>query len=199
MKNYIIIGLSILVVILYLLKGCSKPIPPKEIVIRTIDTIYKSDTIINYVEKEHTNLTPIIIIKDTSLKHDRIDLSDTSIFWSTYIYKIKDSLLDATILAYSQSRPQIDFKYKLKSFQINDTILIKDSVYKEIRIDKNKLYLGSEMLVSPLLSQVYIGASFEHKRGHLFNLDVGYDLNTNNKLIKVGYKRKLKLWQKGTN
>lgn len=193
MKNYIIIALSILVVILYLLKGCNKPIPAKEIVIRTTDTIYKSDTIINYVEKEHINLRPTIIIKDTSFKHDRIDLSDTSIFWSNYIYKIKDSLLDATISAYSQSRPQIDFKYKLKNFTIKDSILIKDSVYKEI--DKNKLYLGSEMLVSPLLSQVYIGASFEHKRGHLFNLDLGYDLNTNSRLIKVGYKRKLKLWK----
>ena len=194
MKNYIIIGLSILVVILYLLKGCNKPTPPKEIVIRTTDTIYKSDTIINYVEKEHTNLSPTIVIRDTSFKHDRIDLSDTSIFWSTYIYKIKDSLLEATISAYSQTRPQIDFNYKLKSFQINDTILIKDSVYKELRIDKNKLYLGSEMVVSSLLSQAYIGASFEHKRGHLFSLDLGYDFNNQQRLIKVGYKRKLKLW-----
>ena len=195
MKNYIIIALSILVVLLYLLKGCNKPLPPKEIIVRTTDTIIKTDTIINYVEKEHINLTPTIIIKDTSFKHDRIDLSDTLAFWSTYIYKIKDSLLDATISAYSQSRPQIDFKYKLKNFTIKDSILIKDSVYKEVIIDKNKLYLGSEMLVSPLLSQVYIGASFEHKRGHLFNLDVGYDLNTNSRLIKVGYKRKLKLWK----
>jgi len=195
MKNYIIIGLSILVVILYLLKGCNKPIPPKEIVIRTTDTIYKSDTIINYVEKKHTNLSPTIVIKDTSFKHDRIYLSDTSIFWSTYIYKIKDSLLEATISAYSQTRPQIDLSYKLKSFQINDTILIKDSVYKELRIDKNKLYLGSEMVVSPLLSQAYIGASFEHKRGHLFSLDLGYDFNNQQRLIKVGYKRKLKLWK----
>jgi hypothetical protein len=190
MKNYIIIALSILVVILYLLKGCNKPIPPKEIVIRTTDTIYKSDTIINYIEKKHTNLSP-----DTSYKHDRLDLNDTSIFWSTYIYKIKDSLLEATISAYSETRPQIDLSYKLKSFQINDTILIKDSVYKELRIDKNKLYLGSEMVVSPLLSQAYIGASFEHKRGHLFNLDLGYDFNNQQRLIKVGYKRKLKLWK----
>jgi len=195
MKNYIIIALSILVVILYLLKGCNKPIPPKEIVIRTIDTIYKSDTIINYVEKEHTNLSPTIVIKDTSFKHDRIDLSDTSIFWSTYIYKIKDSLLEATISAYSQTRPQIDFKYTLKNYEINNTTLIKDSVYKELRIDKNKLYLGSEMVVSPLLNQAYIGASFEHKRGHLFSLDLGYDFNNQQRLIKVGYKRKLKLWK----
>ena len=75
MKNYIIIALSILVVILYLLKGCNKVQPLKEIVIRTTDTIYKSDTIINYIEKKHTNLTPTIIIKDTSFKHDRIDYS----------------------------------------------------------------------------------------------------------------------------
>jgi len=116
-------------------------------------------------------------------------------FCSTYIYKIKDSLLEATISAYSQTRPQIDLSYKLKSFQINDTILIKDSVYKELRIDKNKLYLGSEMVISPLLSQAYIGASFEHKRGHLFSLDLGYDFNNQQRLIKVGYKRKLKLWK----
>ena len=186
MKNYIIIALSILVVILYLLKGCNKPLPPKEIVIRTTDTIIKTDTLVNYIEKEYTNL-----IVDTFF----INSNDTSTFSSSYIYKIKDSLLEATILAKAEKRPQIDFKYKLKNFTIKDSILIKDSVYKEVIIDKNKLYLGSEMLVSPLLSQVYIGASFEHKRGHLFNLDVGYDLNTNSRLIKVGYKRKLKLWK----
>jgi hypothetical protein len=51
------------------------------------------------------------------------------------------------------------------------------------------------MVVSPLLSQAYIGASFEHKRGHLFSIDVGYDFNNQQRLIKVGYKRKLKLWK----
>jgi len=189
MKNYIITGLIILIAILLFLKGCDNK--PKEVIktVHTIDTIYKSDTIINYIEKEHTNLTPNVIIKDTSFKHDRIDLSDTSVFWSTYIYKIKDSLLNATISAYSQTRPQIDFKYTLKNFTIKDTILIKDSIYTEKLINKNQLFFGSEVVVKPMFTQLYLGLDFKHKKGHLFNISAGYDLRDNEPLIKVGYKR----------
>lgn len=183
MKNYIILGLSFIVVILFLLRGCNKPLPPKEIVIRTTDTIVRIDTITDTLTFYHTNILPIRV--------ETMDLSDTNQFKFKYYYPIEDSLLNGSITALSNDRPQIDFTYKLKTFTINNQTTIKDSVYKEVRIDRNKLYLGSEVLVSPMLSQAYIGASFEHKRGHLFNIDLGIDFNTNNKLIKVGYKRKL--------
>ena len=188
MKNYIITGLIILIAIILALRGCEKP---KEVIktIHTRDTIYKSDTIINYIEKKHSNIQPTKVIRNTSFKPKGMDLSDTSVFWSTYLYNIKDSLLNATITAHSQSRPQIDFKYKLKNFTIHDTLLIKDSVYVEKLEQRNKLYFGSEVVVEPMFTQVYLGLDFAHKKGHLINLSGGYDLQNNNPLIKVGYKR----------
>jgi hypothetical protein len=181
MKNYIIVALAILVVILFLLRGCNKPLPPKETVVRIIDTIIQFDTIVDTFEVHHTELIPI--------KVETMDLSDTNLFLFKYHYPIQDSLLDGTIIALSNDRPQIDFSYKLKQFTIDKNTVIKDSIYKEVVINKNKLYLGGEMLVSPFLNQAYVGVSFEHKRGHLFNVDLGFHFNNNQRLIKVGYKR----------
>ena len=66
---------------------------------------------------------------------------------------------------------------------------IKDSVYREKLINKNKLFIGGSVAVNPLMSNINIGLSFYQKRGHLFEGSVGYDLQGNHKVISVGYKR----------
>jgi hypothetical protein len=179
MKNYIITGLVIAIAVILFLKGCEKP---KEIIktVYTRDTIYKSDTIVEYITNEHYNL---------SVDTFYLTPNDTSSFLSTYVFPVKDSLLEATILAKSKTRPIIDFKYKLKNFTIHDTLLIKDSVYTEKLELKNKMYFGSEVVVKPMFTQLYLGVDFAHKRGHLFSLSGGYDLRDNEPLIKVGYKK----------
>jgi hypothetical protein len=188
MKNYIIVGLLITIAIILFLRGCKTP---KETIktVHTRDTIFTTDTVINYVEKEHINIKPIIIRDSIPFESITNDSGDTSVFYSTYIYPVKDSLLEATISAYSQTKPKINFKYKLKNYTIHDTILIKDSVYTEKLSLKNKMYFGSEVVVKPMFTQVYLGVDFAHKKGHLFNLSGGYDLQNEQPLIKVGYKK----------
>jgi hypothetical protein len=142
------------------------------------DSTHTSDTIVKQVTKEHYNLKV-----DTFF----ITSNDTSKFASNYIYQIKDSLLEATIIAKSEDRPQIDFNYKIKNYTISDTIRIKETLTKEII--KNKMYFGSEVVVKPMFSQVYLGADFVHKKGHLLGASAGYDLQNNNPVFKLQYKR----------
>ena len=161
LKDYIIIGLFIFIAYLW---QCRKPIVKENIKeVRTTDTIYSSDTIVNYITKEHFNV-----------KLDTIILNDTSI--NTYLYKIKDSLLYASIIAHSQMRPKIDFKYTLKNYEIKDTILIKDSVYKEGEI-KSCVLIGGEL--SGNRNNFGFGPSltYSHKKG--VNYSLRYDVINN--------------------
>ncbi len=177
MKNYIITGLVVLIAVLLMFTCNQKP----KVITKTfhqIDSTHTSDTIIKEVVKHHHHL---------KLDTVYIDSNDVNGNLSHYVFKVKDSLLSATITAKSETRPEIDFKYKLKQFQINDTIRIKETFTKEIV--KNKLYFGSELIVKPMFTQVYLGVDFAEKNGHLFNLAGGYDLRTDEPVLKLGYKR----------
>lgn len=158
LKDYIIIGLFIFIAYLW---QCRKSIVKENIKeVRTTDTIYCSDTIVNYITKEHFNV-----------KLDTIILNDTSI--NTYLYKIRDSLLEASILAYSNERPKIDFKYTLKNYEIKDTILIKDSVYKEGEI-KSCVLIGAEISGNKNNFGFSPSLTYSHKKG--VNYSLRYDL-----------------------
>lgn len=184
-QNIIIIALAI--VIFYLLQ-CRKPqIKTETKEVRFIDTIFKTDTLVNYIYKEHKNLQPDVIIVDSLPKETILsDFSDTSIFFSTYVYKVKDSLLDATISAYSQTRPQIDFNYTLKNYTIHDTLLIKDSVFRQDI--KNAFYIGAEISGNKTNFGFSPSLTFSHKKG--VNYSLRYDVI--NKTI--GIKLEKKLW-----
>ena len=191
MKLERILIIVLFLIIIYLFQ-CRKPTQieiPKEV--RYIDTIYKTDTLVNYIYKEHTNLQPTTIVVDSNLSNNTIlsDFSDTSVFFSTYIYPIKDSLLEATISAYSQTRPQIDFSYKLKNFTIHDTVLIKDSVYK-LQPKVNSFYIGAELSGSQNRFGFSPSFTFSHKKG--LNYSLRYDLINK----EVGFKFEKKLFGK---
>lgn len=169
LKDHILIGLFILIAYLW---QCRQPII-KEIIkeVRTTDTIYSSDTVVNYITKEHFNV-----------KLDTIILNDTSLFWGTYLFKIKDSLLDAEIIANSQTRPKINFKYTLKNYEIKDTILIKDSVYKEGEI-KSCVLVGAEISGNKNNFGFSPSLTYSHKKG--VNYSLRYDLINNIIGVKV--------------
>lgn len=169
-KDLIIIGLFLFIAYLW---QCRKPIVKETLKeVRITDTIYSSDTIVNYITNEHFNLVPVVI-SDTNRG---IDLSDTSLFWSTYLYKIQDSLLDASIIAHSQMRPKIDFKYTLKNYEIKDTILIKDSVYREGEV-KSCVLIGSELSGNKNNFGFSPSLTYSHKKG--VNYSLRYDIINN--------------------
>lgn len=184
MKNYLIIALSVIVVILFVLRGCEKP---KETVktVRYTDTIIQIDTVINEVTKIHTKLKPTYVFIDSS----RMDLSDTNEFRHTFVYNIHDSLLNATIsVKETDYMPELDFKYTLKNFTINNTTTIKDSVYTKEQILTNKLYIGGSFVHNSIVNYAFLGVSFAEKNGNLFDVGVGVSLY-GNITYQVGYKK----------
>jgi len=185
MKNYLIIGLSVLVVLLLILKGCEKK--PKEVIktVRFTDTIVQIDTLVNTIHVNHTKLKPTYIFIDSS----GIDLSDTNEFKHTFVYNINDSLLQATIsVKEKEYYPELDFKYTLKNFTINNTTTIKDSVYTKEQILTNKLYLGGSLVHNSLNNYAFLGVSFAEKHGNLFDIGVGTSQN-GNITYQLGYKK----------
>lgn len=188
-KDYILIGLIALVVFLFMRNGCSEPVVKvKEV--RFTDTTYlpgKTDTV--YFTRYIEDIQPSIIRDSIPFDSIMDDFGDTSVFYSTYLYPVKDSLLEATITATSQTRPKIDFEYTLKSLHTTDTIQIKDSIYVKEQIITNKLYMGGGFSVQPLMRQMYFGATFAEKRGNLFEAGVTYDFESNSPMVSVGYKK----------
>lgn len=184
-KNYIIGGLLVFILFLSLCNPKKSKIEYKK-----GDSIYliTTDT---FTETIHVPITETVYIKSEPLQveytHTGIDLSDTNEFKTglrTFYYVKKDSLLDGSILVNALERPHsVNFEYSFKQKTI------KDSVYVEKVISKSKLFGGGEVVVDPMMSQMYLGLDYYHKEGHLFNFSLGYDLQNKNKLIKFGYKR----------
>ena len=174
LKDLIIVGLFLVIIYLF---TCNKPnTVVKEKTVRFTDTIVEVDTIVNEIVKNHYNISEI---------HDTIVFKDVPLGLDTFYYPIKDSLLEATITAYSIERPYINFDYKLKQFEIKERTLIKDSVYTE----KIKSYLSvGAMLVGSKNSFGFAPQiQYNHNSGN--NLGVGYDVINRN--INISYTKKL--------
>lgn len=183
MKIREILIVALLIVVVYLLQ-CRKPIVQEvKTEVRVTDTIFSSDTIIDYIYVQHHDLQPNEVIKDTS---KGIDLSDTNVFWRYWVYNITDSLLEAKITAHSQTRPGLDFQYTLKNYEIHDTLIIKDSVHTFEQL-KSAMFFGAELSGSQNRFGFSPSLTYSHKSG--MNYSIRYDLI--NKEIGVGFSKKL--------
>jgi len=167
------------VIIVLLLFTCNKkPSKPIRILSHTSDTIVLHDTIIDTLEVHHTQMLPS--------KTDTLILSDSNTFKHKYYYPIKDSLLEGSIIALSNDRPQIDFSYKLKNYHTSTHTTIKDTI---VLSNRGFLY-GGDVVVSPLFSQISAGLSYQFDRGDVIDVSVGRDFNNKHNIIRVGYRRK---------
>ncbi len=194
MKNYIIIGLSILVVILCLYNSCRKvniKTNNNNVFEHYSDTAHYSDTLGIWSDTiRYKKLIPSYISIDTN----KMDLSDTSTFRTKYHYLIQDSLLNATITATSQDRPDVSFSYTLKNHTITNNISVKDSTYVKEIVRARSLYFGGEVAISPF-SQAYLGIDYADRKGNLFGISQGYDFVNQNPITKISYKRNIN-WKK---
>lgn len=179
MKNSIIIGLISLVSLISLYSGCSK----KNNVKNEIVTKTTYDTIPVFI-----NDTIYYTVNDFKLDSNK-SITDTTVF--TY-YKEMETVKDGQrftaklkINTFSPSLKDITIDYQFKGNKIHSNTV--KSVYKV----KNKVYLGFEL---NNINDIYAGVDFAHKKGLLFGVSVGYNLNNNQKIIKFSLKKKLKLW-----
>ena len=179
-KDFIIIGLAL---VIFYLSTCNKP--------QTIETEktehYKDSTTTitidsSEIEGSHKNLTAIqkrdsIITKDsTVLVYDTIPVEAIPLGLDTFYYNIKDSLLEAKITAFSKERPYIDFDYKMKSFEIKERTIIKDSVYHE----RVKSYLSAGVMLTGSQSSFGFAPQLQYNHKTGINVGIGYDIINRN-------------------
>lgn len=173
-----VIVLSGALMLLLLFTCNNKPSKPSVVISHTSDTTIVHDTIVDTLIVQHTHIIPS--------KIDTLILSDSNTFRHKYYYPVKDSLLDGLITAKSNDRPQIDFKYKLKNYHTSTYTTIKDTIV----ISNHGFMYGGDVVVSPLLSEISVAASYQNKKGNLFDLSIGRNFTLNQNIIKLGYRRK---------
>ena len=116
-------------------------------------------------------------IRDTFLKEGTYNINK-------YEYKINDSLLSGTIFATSPIKPEIDFKYTVKSFNIKDSIVIQ-----ELK-DYRGLFYGGSILIKPFATEVYFDAAKSFKNGNQINASIGRNLEDKRTVFKIGFLKK---------
>jgi len=169
----------IIVLLILLFFTCNKP--PKTVT--KSEVYHTSDTIIKFDTVHHTRLKVNNIIDLDTVVMYQVDTFEYGFALHEYHYKINDSLLNATIVAKSPFKPDIDFNYNIKQFTIKDSVFVKEKSLKGF-------YYGGEAVVYPLLSQMFIGVAYQDNRGQLFDISAGRDFENKTNLIKLGYKKR---------
>ncbi len=137
------------------------------------------DTTIQYVNVYHESIELDTIIEtktDTLIEYGYYNNDE-------YHFKINDSLLDGVIVAKSPFKPEIDFNYTLKNYTLKDSTVIT-------KRDLRGFYYGGEIMVEPLLSQMFIGVAYQDNKGQIFDISIGRDFQSESNLIKLGYKKR---------
>lgn len=146
---------------------------PYEVLVEIHDTIERIDTFHHHhIKLDSVHITDI----DTVINDYKYTLGE-------YHFPIKDSLLDGVIIARSPFKPIIDFKYKVKSYTIKDSTILRENNYSGF------LY-GGRVAVSPLLTQMSVGVSKQFRSGDLLNIEVGRDFSNELNIVTLSfYKR----------
>jgi hypothetical protein len=177
-EHIIIAGLFLYILFLSM---CKDPkVVTDTVVERYSDTTVVHDTVETEITKHHWHLQPS--------NTDTVYLTPEYIATlDTFVFNINDSLLDARITALSKSQPVINLDYKIKQFEIKETITIKDSVVVE-RF-KKQLYIGA--IIGGSQNSFMFAPKFDVLTENGIVYTGGYDVI--NKSIIVGLSKKISL------
>ena len=178
----LIIGAIIMAIILLTCNGGQeiKTVTKTEY-IKGKETI-KWDTIKKTITEIHTNMEV-----DTFFAAP----GDTNPNMHVFVYPVKDSLLEGTIKATAEIKPQIDFDYKLTLPELTKTVSRVDTfkITNDNYIFKSGFYLGGETSINPFAKQFSATGDYVHKKGWIFGYRFEHPFegdNTHN--IKIGKK-----------
>lgn len=178
-EHIIIVGMFAYILFLSM---CQDPkVVTETIVERYTDTTIVHDTTIKEVAKHHWHVQPS--------NHDTVYLTPEYIAsLDTFIYDIKDSILEAKITALSETKPLINFSYKVKHFEIKETIQIKDSLIVERK--KTQFFIGAIIGGNQTSFMIAPKIDILSKNGFIYS--GGYDLINKSIIVGVGKKISLK-------
>lgn len=175
-EHIIITGLFLYILFLSM---CKDPkVVTDTVVERYRDTIVEHDTTVREVAKHHWHVQPS--------NTDTVYLTPQYIAsLDTFIFDIKDSILDARITALSKSQPVINLDYKVKQFEIKERITIKDSSI--VVRSENQLLVGA--MVGGSQNSFMFAPKIEMLTKSGFLYSGGYDIV--NKSVIVGLSKKI--------
>ncbi len=178
-EHIIITGLFVYILFLSM---CKDPkVVTDTIVERYTDTTITHDTVVREVEKHHWHIQPS--------NTDTIYLTPEYIAsLDTFEFNINDSILDAKITALSKSQPLINFSYKVKHFEIKETIQIKDSLIVEKL--KTQFFIGA--MIGGNQNSFMFAPKFDVLSKGGFVYTGGYDLINKSLIVGIGKKISLK-------
>jgi len=187
LKNYIIIGMSIALMIMLLIKGCEKPnVPSKPIYIKgettvVIDTVNRPYEVIKFKTKYYPKWDTAYV--DTTDKWPEFNTPITRVY--------NDSLSDSNLTIYSKIKvfgvvKENNMSYRLKTpLEIIKTVSRVDTI-KSVATPKLTVYGGletggnmSKFNISPFLTANVRKTSITFRYGILdqsFNIGVGIRL-----------------------
>jgi len=167
MKNYVIIGLFLMVIILFTCNNNEgrEDLMPIEIV--RVDSTHTTDTVFVKIK------VPYAVVHEVEKE---------SIDTNTFFYEKKDSNLTYSIKIQSDIKPiNVEMKYDLVQQIITDSIYVRDST--NVIIEKSFFSAGAIVgmnVIAPSLT-------YSHKSGN--NFSVGYDLLSEK--VVFGYSKKI--------
>jgi len=167
-------------------------------IINSSDTTYF--TTIDTIFYEHIDT---IIFIDSNSIHSTIPTSidtnfNNNIFTTIEIFKDStntgylEGKLKINTFGYTLKDWKLDWKYNTSIIDTNKSMIItiKDSIIINNTIieNKRKLYAGFELDIKPI-NHVYLGIDYLDKKGNMFGIAIGTDLQDKEIIYKMEYKR----------
>lgn len=185
LKDYLIIGSAIIIMVLTLKIGCSNPFPKLEPITHTIiqsDTVWSKDTLIVFKSIKKPIHDTLYILDST-----RKDINIDSLL---FIRIYNDSLVDSNLTLYSKVKvvgilDQLDLSYKLKS---KPSLITNNITTTKIEFKPNKIqiYTGIQLggnktsfNISPFININIKKATIQYNYGVInnsHNIGVGYKI-----------------------
>lgn len=168
MKNYVIVGLFLMVIILFTCNNNNRTETSSPIEIVRVKSIHTTDTV--FVEVK----VPYAVVKEIPNPIP----TDTN----TFFYENDDGELTYNIKVKSDVKPiSVEMKYDLLQKTIIDSIYVKDStnVFVKKSFMSAGAYVGKNVVIPSLI--------YSHKSGN--NFSIGYDLMNEN--VVFGYSKKI--------
>ncbi len=187
-KDYLLVIFGIIIIIMFLMRGCSNPFPnlevkPDRVVIKEhIDTIFRDTTLIKF--KEVTKFKVDTIYKDKYITKDELDSL-------SFVRQYSDTLSDTNQSIFVKSKVlgillKMDMSYKFKRkpelIKVTDSIFITKysqpnrlSIYSGLILDGNK----SSVNLSPFITLNKDKISYTAKYGLLdktIGIGIGWKL-----------------------
>lgn len=179
LEHLIIVGLFAYILFLSM---CKDPkIVTEKVVERYTDTITTHDTVVKEVQKHHWHVQPSNV--DTVFINPEYIAS-----LDTFTFNINDSILSANITALSKTQPLINFSYKVKHFEIKETIQIKDSLIVEKL--KTQFFIGAMIGGNQNSFMFAPKIDILSKQGFIYS--AGYDVINKKAILGIGKKISLK-------